>query len=90
MPGFEHRDALMQAVILFARLLRHLAHNLEIFALHDAHIVEDPFDLRLHQRIDLAPDALGGAGRIGRKLGEFIKKPGRCRGHGGTLLSPFN
>src|SRR5688572_27487734 len=63
-PCFEHGDALMKAVILLARLLRHVAHDIEILALDDAHIIEHTLDLRLYQRVDLTPYPLRRTGGV--------------------------
>src|SRR5680860_959400 len=51
--GLERGDALFQELILLARLLRHGLDRLELLALHDFEIAQDPLGLSADHGFDL-------------------------------------
>src|SRR3954451_12675115 len=73
-PRFELGNALQEPLVLFPSTLRHLANDLEFLTSDDARIVEDSFDLRLHEGIDLASHPLRRAGGIGHELAQLVEQ----------------
>ncbi|CAK08950.1 conserved hypothetical protein [Rhizobium johnstonii 3841] len=74
-------------LVLVACLDRHLAHGLELLALDDVHAVQPTLGLGVEGGFDLLADALGGTGRIGHQLGEFVHDAVRSGRHGVFLPS---
>src|SRR5262245_46494202 len=60
--AFERGNPRLQRLVLLAREPRHILDRLEFLALDDVEVSQDFFGLVAPERIDLALDALGGAG----------------------------
>src|ERR1700688_4324930 len=72
--GFQHRDPRLQRLVLLARQPRHVLDRLELLALDDVEVAQDLFGLVADPRIDLALDALGGAGGVVHQTPDLVEK----------------
>src|ERR1700687_1220899 len=79
--GFQHRDTRLQRLVFLARQPRHVLDRLEFLALDDVEVAQDFFGLVADHRIDLALDALGGAGGVIHQTPDLVEKPIVGLGH---------
>src|SRR5215471_1086727 len=84
--GLERCQASAELFVLLARLGGHLPHRLELLALDHVQLAQQALALGLYHGFEIAPHALGRAGRIGHELGELVKKPVVGLGHGACPL----
>src|SRR6267154_1225990 len=80
-PGFQHGDARLQRLVLLARQPRHVLDRLELLALDDVEVAQEFFGLVADHGIDLALDALGGAGSVVHQAADLVEKPIAGLGH---------
>src|SRR6185369_16135862 len=80
-PGLQRRNARLQRLVLLARQAGHLLHRLEFLALDHVEIAQDAFGLVAHDGVDLALDALRGAGGVVHQTADLIEKPVAGLGH---------
>src|ERR1700733_746616 len=79
--GFQRGDAQLQRLVFLARQPRHVLDRLELLALDDVEVAQDLLGLVAHHRIDLALDALGGAGGVVHQAADLVEKPIAGLGH---------
>src|SRR6266481_8314305 len=79
--GFQRRDAGFERLVFLTREPCHLLDCLELLALDDVEVAEDFFRLVADHRIDLALDALGGAGGVVHQTPDLVEKPIVGLGH---------
>src|SRR3981081_985854 len=60
---------------------RHVLDRLEFLALDDVEVAQDFFGLVAHHGVDLALDALGGAGGVVHQTADLVEKPIAGLGH---------
>src|SRR6185295_5713325 len=78
---FQRRYPRLQRLVFLARQAGHVLDGLELLALDHIEVAQDPLGLIAHYRIDLALDALGGAGGVVHQAADLVKKPVRGLGH---------
>src|SRR4030081_2487964 len=78
---FQHRDARLQRLVFLARQPRHVLDRLELLALDDIEVAQDFFGLVADDGVDLALDALGGAGGVVHQTADLVEKPIAGLGH---------
>src|SRR5450631_487066 len=73
--GLQHRDARLQRLVFLARQPRRVLDRLELLALDDIEVAQDLFGLIADHGVDLALDALGGAGGVIHQSPDLVEKP---------------
>src|ERR1700675_4265369 len=84
----QRRDAGLERLIFLARQAGHVLDRLEILALDQVEIAQDALRLVAEQRLDLAPHALRGAGRIVHQPRDLVEEP-VCGLDHGCLRTPL-
>src|SRR5271156_4777279 len=82
--GFERRNARGELFIFGAGERGHFTHRLELLARNEVHAGHQALDLALGERFDLAPRAIGKAGRIGHQAREVVQYAAARLWHRGT------
>src|SRR6195952_950199 len=78
---FQRRDARFQRLVFLAGEPRHVLDRLELLALDDVEVAQDFFGLVAHHGVDLALDALRGAGGVVHQAADLVEKPIVGLGH---------
>src|SRR4030095_7419360 len=73
--GFQRRDPALQRLVLLTRQAGHVLDRVELLTLDEVEVAQDAFGLVAHDRIDLALDALGGAGGVVHQTANLVEKP---------------
>src|SRR3954452_4860367 len=81
-PLLERLHADRELLVLLAGGDHHVAKHVELLLLGDLHLLQKALDLALEDGLDLAADALGGAGGVGHQPGNVVEEAVRGRGHG--------
>src|SRR6202795_1428308 len=84
----QRRDAGLERLVFLARQPGHVLDRLEILALDHVEIAQDALRLVAEQRLDLAPHALRGAGRIVHQPRDLVEEP-VCGLDHGCLRTPL-
>src|ERR1700704_5369514 len=84
---FQRGDARFQGLVLLARQPRHVLDRLEFLALDDVEVAQEFFGLVADHRVDLALDALRGAGGVVHQAPDLVEKPIAGLGHLKNLRS---
>src|SRR5580704_6810491 len=71
----QRRDAGLERFVFLACQAGHVLDRLEILALDQVEIAQDALRLVAEQRLDLAPHALRGAGRVVHQPRDLVEKP---------------
>src|SRR5580698_8433318 len=79
--GLQRRDPGLQRLVFLARQPGHVLDRLELLALDDVEVAQDLFSLVAYDGIDLALDALGGAGGVVHQAADLVEKPIAGLGH---------
>src|SRR6185437_195015 len=80
--GLKCRDARFQRLVFLARQAGHVLDRFELLAFDQIHVAQEFFGLVAPERVDLALDALGGAGGVVHQPADLVEKPVVGLGHG--------
>src|SRR3954465_1892853 len=73
--GFERGNPDLERLVFLARQPGHVLDRLELLALDHVEIAEDALGLMAQHRVELAPHALGDAGRVVHQPRRLVKEP---------------
>src|SRR5947207_8685822 len=73
--GFERGNPGLERLVLFARQPGHLLDRFELLALDHVEVAEDALGLMAQHGVELAPHALGDAGRVVHQPRRLVEEP---------------